>query len=166
MHDSFLASRSNELPPKFLIRRVSLKHLVSLIPHPPMNIGLDKKTSDISFFLQTLFQRKLEMIVLTLLMTSIRRWYKFMTLLMTFHWEIVQMHWVNQNYLENFFNRYECNAFFIPMCSLPLYFIFKPLRDGVVFSATFWSFRCQNWVKTFEVKSWFLLFKLVFWIYI
>ena len=40
------------------------------------------------------------------------------------------------------------------------------LHYGVVFSVTFWIFRCQNPVEKFEVKPWFLLFKVVFWLYI
>jgi len=37
---------------------------------------------------------------------------------------------------------------------------------GVFFSATFWTFWCRNPTEKFEVKLWFALFKLDFWLYI
>lgn len=38
--------------------------------------------------------------------------------------------------------------------------------NGVGFSVTFWSFWWWNPAGKFGVKSWFVLFKLVFWLYI
>lgn len=45
----------------------------------------------------------------------------------------------------------------------------EPFVFGIVFSAifwTFWSLWCRNLVKKIDVKSWFLLFRLVFLLYI